>query len=282
MTSATTRLPHPIALDLETTFKSIVGSSEYEDRRNNQPPISAFARAAEALCVLETSESGYRSPLGVTYEVVSTIQVFADASRRLAHLRMQKLTTRDERTAQLDKIIPFNHAVRAMIERNPRTKLNEFYQFIVEMYVVTNRQQWHRDRKSAEWCSAEMSRFSDEVDAILRSMRQEISVEQLLYELGYDCDTDVSVKEEEAEIDGFIKDTRSGGWVPYDAKTSEAAAKEARSEDSAWGNNRLILTSGATDLDFCGGSRLPSDAVTRLAPQFQKSLRLELSRVLKK
>lgn len=248
-------------------------SAEFQEGRQQGWTLQrSFANAALALTELETQASGNRTKEGDRLNVAGHVEQFVVASEELndAYDRGESgETIRDIKR----KIIPFNHALKEMIDNDPMAGFDEVNDFILDVYITT-----HRGDLAAMTGPARVGHLNI-IHRLIRNrlsgMRTEIGAQQLFGHLGYEVDAEVSVEDELRGIDMTLADA-DGEVYPVDIKSNRREAESARIKDHQ--KRRLIVWSTVPSHDFDGHFRLPPDVVARKAPHIQAELERELVR----
>ena len=207
----------------------------------------AISSSAGALAAEHTRETGLRSAEGDVYNVIAHLKEFADASITLDRLRNNPHTTRQDRERQLERIIPFNHAVRELIDGSPQLTLGELNHFLTSMYVSSRAQTW----KSADERTITTKWFDNEVKSVLVGMSHEIATEQIIGMIPSDVEIDYAKADGEKynpveqEMNGVDLDLiYHGRELPIDVKASQRSATEKRR------NGGPAIWSGCREEDF--------------------------------
>lgn len=273
MTTTTLRRSNASSqLDPRMYFAQLRATPEFRDEHSASIP-DRLRVAAEALCVLETSDSGYRTLEGNRMALLATVEQFAIATERIVQLRRRSAPTDALRTWK-ERIIPFNHAVRSIVDAESQLKPDELIGFISSFYFNSHQNSWQAANMSQAEIMQKMWGFKQEVEGRLAGMCQEIWTEQMLYQLGYECDTDVTVAEEARGIDGYFS-LHGGNWIPYDTKANKNHVDKARAYEH---RHPVLWSSVSTAQATKTGFRLPPVLMQRHAPLLQREIDYELNR----
>lgn len=251
--------------------RSISGTPEYlRSRSVEQDKPGALRRAvalgSRALAESHTTENGYKSPEACVYDLISTIDDFAQAERELASLDEIR-APRLERLPHIRSVIRFNHAAKALIDSDPSINFSELVTFTVRMY-----QGMHRDDPELFDGEASHSRIvwlQNAVSDRLHGMRSELAVEQILWAIDDDSleYEETTIEDELNGIDLFI--TQRGTRYGIDIKASQAAVDKARLSSS---HPDRIIWSQVSWEDFNGGFRISDDLARKKAPALKRAL----------
>lgn len=251
--------------------RTIAGTQEYlKTRSAEQDAPGAIRRAvalgSRALAESHTTESGYKSPEACVYDLISTIDDFAQAERQLAMLGETE-ASRAERLPHIRSIIRFNHAAKALIDSDPSIGFNQLVTFTVRMHEAMHRDEPGSgddaiDHANTVW-------LQNAVSDRLHGMRSELAVEQILWaidddSLEYD---ETTIEDELHGIDLFI--TQNGRRYGIDIKASQAAVDKARLTSS---HPARIIWSQVSWEDFNGGFRISDELARKKAPALKRAL----------
>lgn len=260
-------------INTREVLTDIGNSAEFEEGRHRGWTLQrSFANAALALSELETQPSGNRTKEGDRLNVAAHVDQFVAATEELDAAYALGETGEAIRDIKR-KIIPFNHAVKEMIDNDPKAGFNEVLDFIHDVYLTT-----HRGDLAKLTGAGRIGRL-DTVHRLVRQrlsgMRTEIAAQQLFGHLGYEVDADVSVEDELRGIDMTLTDA-DGAKYPIDLKSSHRDATNARLKDRR--GQRLIVWSTVPSHDFDGHFRLSPDIVSLRAADIETELVAELHR----
>jgi hypothetical protein len=261
-----------VPIKSQEVFEDIKSSDAYiEGEERGEPLTLRFGRAAHELALLETYDSGHRSKVGDQLAVAGLVEQFASASERLS-----KTTRGTDPTmiAQLKaELIPFNHAVKTLIDNDPGASFAEVQDFILDVYETTHR--GDLARLPVHLRRNKIDNFNTEITRTLSGMRHEIGANQLFNELGYDVDNEVTTDDELHGIDMFIT-SPDGKTHGVDVKSNPKLVDEARAKDLR--NKSIIVWSCLNHSDFDGTFRLAPETVALRAPDMRAELDSELRR----
>lgn len=186
---------------------------------------------------------GYSSLDTVKLMLLGQIAPFAIAQEELNTLRANDPGDRARKSHLLENnIIPFNHLVKDLIDRDHDLSFKRLLNELTEQYA---RMHMHNPK----W-------FQQEASAALNGMRHEIAYERILGELhdegvSYDGTT---IKDELEGTDYFV--TYKGFKLPIDVKASEWSRDERRKKSN---RPELIVWSQFKDQDFQDGFHIPQE-----------------------
>ena len=263
---------HREPIQTQAVVEDISNSAEFtEDREKGKPLTQAFSRSAFALALLETYDSGHRTKEGDRLNVAGHVGQFVDALKELDDAYE---VSSDIETIQSikRKLIPFNHAVKDLIDHDPMAGFREVNRFISEVYVTTHRGDLAAMTDEAR--AAEIDFVRQNTLKRLSGMRHEIAAQQLFGHLGYDVDAEVSIEDELNGIDMVVTD-QDNAKLPIDIKANHRDALETRAKDK---HNRLIIWSTVPHADFDGHFRLSPEVVALRADDIAKELAVERQR----
>ena len=264
-------MPESVLNNPSRITRSIAETPEYlSSRQSEQDKPGALRRAvalgSRALAESHTTESGYRSPEGCVYDLVATIDDFADAQRKLDQLE-EIGAPRSERLPYIKEIIRFNHAAKALIDSDPSISFNQLVTFTVRMY-----QGMHRDDPELTDNAREHNRImwlQNAVSERLHGMRNELAVEQMIWAID-DESIEYEPTTEADELHGVDLYITSGGKrFGIDIKSSQMSAIKARQTSSHPDN---IVWSQVSWEDFNGGFRFSDELARIKAPALQRAL----------
>lgn len=252
----------------ESVLGKIAQSEEFiEDSQERIGFQDKIRRAASVIALRETFESGYRSPNGDLFAVVSKIDDFARAQDELDECRKYNGTNfRNEKIAPLKTIIDFNHAIKDMVDNNPALDFHEVTEFITNIYHQSHQKEF--STLTAEQQTEQISWFHNAVKSALNGMRHELGAEQIigcLYDVEY---KETSVEDELKGVDYFVTiDEKTFG---IDIKASQKAAEKRK--DKGFSNPKHAIWSQLTNDDFGDKFRVPTKVAESKAADMRQEL----------
>lgn len=254
-------------------LEDINGSAEFKEGRERGEPLRRnFGRAALALALLETQDSGHRTKEGDRLNVAGYVGQFIEAQDELDEAYSYGAPADKIRDIKR-RIIPFNHAVKDLIDNDPMAGFNEVNRFVLEVYATTSR--GDLAAMSDDEKTKKINTVRRQTLQVLSGMRHEIAAQQLFGHLGYDVDAQVGAEDELRGVDMVLTDDTNTSYA-VDIKANQRDALEARAKDRS--NRRLIIWSTVPSSDFDGHFRLPADVVALRAPDIEHELAAELRR----
>lgn len=248
-------------LDADRTYHDVVTDEAFEGHRKTQSELAvAFSMTASALVEAGTSDSGYRLPCVERLHVAATMDGFVQAQHILNGPPLSK-QERDD--LKRNWIIPFNHAVGALVDNDSSATHGEVLTYLTRLYRKVN------SNESPE----NYEQVSELFNNVLVGMAQENVVEQLGCYLGYAVE-ETNVDDELKGVDRYFGIDNK--WEPVDVKTSRRGAADARAKDY---RGHLILCSHVHPASLEGAFRLTDAQLARHAGRFQQELNEDWQRV---
>lgn len=244
--------------EYRTTLQEVPGEV-LNPKQKLQRRNKAIARSAQALAEFHTSESGYQSPEGTRYELISQLEPFYHAQVTLNQLRSQghrlgQRVPRETKLPYLKIVTRFNHALKEVLDNDSSLMFDDLLLFMTRMYAGANGVETAQE-------------FHDEARGAMDGMRHEIGAEQIVGVLGLDYD-EASVDDDLKGVDRFIH--IDGEIVPIDFKASENKTERARRKSF---HPEHIVWSQLHDADFQGGFRISNEVAHAKAPAMLAELK---------
>lgn len=255
-------------LDSRNLIREIRDSDGFgeEIRKPGAKLATAFTNAAFELATLEVSPSGERTLEGYCYLLASQLNGVVDSLVALNRYGIPK----KERASHKEKLVDFNHDIRAMIDDYPDVTPAEIQRLLVQAYIAAHRQEW-RDEQHGR---AEIKVVSDAVASSLYGMWSEVAGELVVQEAGYTIDTDVTTEEELRGIDAWVHMQpelgEDKGWMPVDFKGSREKAQRVNRS----GDNNYALWSQFSFGEYSPNSsfRITRERIRTKVPGIQREL----------
>lgn len=262
-----------IPISTREVLEDINSSAEFSEGKERGEPLTlTFGRAAHALALLETQDSGNRTREGDRLNVAGYVDQFISAQDELDAAYTRGVSGESVRDIKR-KVIPFNHAVKELIDNDPMAGFNEVNRFILEVYTTTHRGDLRKLTDDAR--TERLDTIRRQTLQVLSGMRHEIAAQQLFGHLGYEVDAEVSTEDELHGIDMTLTDADNLQYA-VDIKGNQRDAMEARAKDRR--GRRLIIWSTVPSEDFDGHFRLSPDVVSLRAQDIEHELIDELRR----
>jgi hypothetical protein len=291
MSETIVAFPVKETLDATKIVESLVVAPEFErNRHEGYNTNRALARTALELTGMNHQhgvEDTYEPQLtAITPEIARNAMIGALPAlvHGLEGIREYhtngSMSSREYRSMK-SRTIPFNHAVKAMIEQNTSLDFQNVTATVATLYGVMNRERWGDNRSGYE---TEAKWFNGQFDSLLRGMQQEVLAHQIISSINQvdpvidpktgrshprvAIDTNVSIEDDLHGADMYI--TLDGVTFPIDIKASERTAENTRKKSS---HPKAIITTGFTAKDLNGAFRINSKLARRAAPEMLQKLR---------
>lgn len=218
------------------TFNGIDLHTMYEEDkfelRSRALGAAAMQRANE-----NTRESGYKTPEGHLYSLMSQYGSFISSHRALDYLQSHD-TSREEKLPELRKAVEFNATLRELIDASG-SSLTATSLFVT---LAETFQHMHG--------TEELPYFMSEMRGVLSGMRHEIGFEQIIATMP-DIEYEHATPEEDITLGIDMKLSYKGVRIDADIKASAYNAQKANEND--WHKNKLYIWSQLSDSDFGNG-----------------------------
>lgn len=255
-------VPSHRRIDAPKLIDSVLGDDDYEKNKRVGNLCHAFTTTALTLIEMGTDKDGKRPRLADQLDVSTKIPSFITSVTALDKAKSGNYTLpSDVRKKYVVGIVVFNHALEAMIKADPEATPDEVIAFLVGIYT-------HQYKNSTE---KQKTAAKEHFERRLVGMVSEIVFDQLAEYSDYEV-RGVSVEDDKDGIDRFIK--IGNDWIGADAKTSDAAAKEARIDHP----KNFIVSTGIPKDVMKGKLCLSPNNVVRYAPAFKEEIERELER----
>ncbi len=196
---------------IEYYFNQVERSDDALRRRaETQGSLSASAFRGIALDLVQPRESGYLDLDSHVMMLIANTGMFVEGRRALE--RLGQGASREMRLPYLKRVIPFNRALRAMIDANPQLNRSEIIELV--------------GRTQLRLSNADDARYATRAGReVLGAMTQELITEEALWQLpSVDTIVEPETEEEELqnELDGIDIDVllRNGSHFYIDATSS--------------------------------------------------------------
>ncbi len=228
-----------------------------ENESDTDNRMVAIFNGAEELKNHET-KGEYLTLLGHQFNMTSHLVTFMES--------VQTLNTLDERNASsqerrpfTEAVASFNHALKEMVDDNPRLQYQEVLQFLRETHQAIHGIALNKP-------------FENNVRARLTGIRHEIGVEQMLYQI-----PDIEIEETTVQDDlqgGDIRVSLDGvHFYNIDIKASAFTAERRRQDAAYHGSSRIIIWSHLDEGDFNGSFHIPSETASKKAPELFREIK---------
>jgi hypothetical protein len=216
---------------------------------------AALQRANE-----NTRESGYKTPEGHLYSLMTQYDSFIASHHKLDYLQSHD-TTREQKLPALQKAVDFNTTLRELIDAggSPLT-VGTLSTTLAETF-----QHMHG--------SEDLPYFMGEIRKVLIGMRHEIGFEQIVATMP-DVEYEHATPVEDVYLGIDIKLKYRGTPIDTDVKASALSAKKAN--ENNWHQDKLHIWSQLNDSDFGNGFHIP----TKLAEEKARDVRAILDDTL--
>ena len=258
--------PNTPRLDVGEIVKKIGTSPDYIKARNvverDATPEARRRPAAirmAAVALRGKEEGSYFTLEEHALNLTAHLTTIESHLEQLDRLRGRRATRR-EKLPYLEKVTAFNHALKEMIDSNPRLGFNEVVSFLRNMNQQIHGR--HNDRH-----------FEHEIRGVLEGMRHEIAAEQIIGQLE-NVDVDHVSIEEDLDGGDLMVSVDNSPWTPIDIKASYLTAERAKQKARDTGHDDSgIIWSQLNDEDFNGGFRISYDKAAEKAPLLEAALR---------
>ncbi len=249
------RSPHYIR---ETVLRKVVHSQEFNEKRAaHVPGVQAFTEAAVELSNSPDDMDDFdRSILSLT----SRLGLYIDAQTELDDLR----STRDEekskggdiseedkeliKSLKVDHLLPFNHAIKDLINEYPMLNIKSLTTNIVSAYqgIYGHYNSLHPEQPKQEFVRVPMNNVVYDIETLIDGMRHEIAAESLFAAAGVDYRYDTTDEEDQKGRDLYVE--IDGRWTGVDIKAS--FNREAKTHQKQ--RYSKAVWTGLTAEDFLG------------------------------
>lgn len=265
--SKPTRLTHPLRL-----IKGLENTPQYKSQLTITSRKRALAKTAGYYSEKmdqkeEPTKEEILEKFGVS--LIETLPSFVEGSRQLDVIStreemMGRKVPRSEKLPHLEKVVPFNHVVRGLIDFFPDSTPDNIIDFCM---VVGNELGGPKDAQYLE----------REVGEVIVGMQHEIALQQILGFIdGVKADSQGDVDDDLAGCDSIA--IYKGMEIKLDAKASEQRSKKALEDREYYRlSHRLTevdmadqgypIYTGVTMADFNGGFRINQTAIDRCVPK---------------
>lgn len=251
-----------------------VARARYADQAT-LPPAEVLRRYQEAHQP-ELTDAEHAS-LGVLTKLGS----FVDADRELKLMGSAAdghRSSYDHTKARLLKdryLIPFNHALKDLINHHPNLEQNEFVGTLAESYAVIYGD-YDSFRRTARYMPVDVDEAYAAIQRRTVGMKHEIAAETMLAAADVNYDYDVSVAEDAGGNDIYIELFDDRQWLGVNLKASELAEQRALREYPG----SLAVWTGLQESDFKGmkgntirGLTIPYATASAKGPEFVQRIK---------
>lgn len=265
-------LTHPLSL-----IRGLEKTPQYLEDLKPRGRKAALGRAASFFAD-KMEQKPQRTPEerlnGFSVRLLATLPDFITASRQLDILETRQNMTgnridRSQKIPHLEKVIPFNHTVRELIDEFPNLTVENVVGFCSVSGLELG------GPKDAEY-------LEQQAGQVVTGMQQEIGLEQILWNIPDVEDvTQATLEQELAGMDLVV--TYHGMQIGLDAKNSERGADIAHEKRDDFMRNRQLnevdmadagypIWSGIVSREFHGGFRVNQNCVNRCTPYVEATL----------
>lgn len=255
----------------EIAFTEVYRNERAKELHPGDNICNAMGHGALWLAQKGTEQSGYRSHEADVFNVIALIEPFATNQKKLDTLQQASHPSKhNEKTFYLKKVIEFNHALKDMVDRNPRLGFSDVTRFTTQAYSLMNVKEIQS--LSPEARQDRLGWFQNAIRRSSNGMRHEIGFEQILGSLD-DIDYDETTVEGEIEgIDFYV--SLNGNEFGVDVKSSPTKAKQKCLQQRNDGYRPNAIWSHLDDRDFGNSFRVSPELASQKAAAVREDLQM--------
>lgn len=237
-------------------IKDIVTSDKYLERPRGESTGRAIAATALALADYDPSQNDevYRDEVALKQIVIG---LMSDAYQSQVELNQHRSSMHPSEVGKhLDNVIDYNHALRELVDHNPKTDFRSIMAFVAEAANTL-----YSDPRDVE-------DISEQVRMRLDGMRNEVAVESMLWRIPGVVDVRSATRAEDKRGIDVVAVFEDGQTLKLDVKASERSADEANQKT----HRPRAVWSGLNWEDFDGKLRIDEREISQHVPKFEEQL----------